>query len=61
LNEATRERFDFDPRGTPEARAASVARWEAWWQARNQDPLLDPKAAGKVDGRSSGANRVSDD
>ena len=40
LFEATHERFDFDPRGEPEARAAAVARWEAWWQSRRKDPLL---------------------
>jgi hypothetical protein len=40
LFEATRERFDFDPRGEPEAREASIGRWDAWWQSRSQDPLL---------------------
>ncbi len=40
LEEATHERFDFDPRADAEQRAASIAKWEAWWQARNTDPLL---------------------
>jgi hypothetical protein len=45
LFEATRERYDFDPRGEPAAREASIAKWEAWWKARNADPLLgtEPK------------------
>ena len=45
LFEATRERYDFDPRGETEAREASIAKWEAWWQARTADPLLKPVAA----------------
>ena len=45
LFEATHEKFDFDPKGDAEAREASVQRWEAWWKARSQDPLLqDPQA-----------------
>jgi len=47
LFEATRERFDFDPRGEPEARQASIEQWEAWWKARSTDPLLDPKSQAK--------------
>jgi len=42
LFEATRERFDFDPRGEPEARQAAVEKWTTWWKARNLDPLLQP-------------------
>ena len=42
LFEATHERFDFDPRGEPEARQASVEKWEAWWKARSQDSMLKP-------------------
>ena len=40
LFEATHERFDFDPNGTPEERAASVERWKAWWYERQNDPLM---------------------
>jgi len=43
LYEATRERFDFDPRGEPEAREASIGRWEAWYRSRRTDPLLEQK------------------
>ncbi|MFN0008897.1 MAG: hypothetical protein ACKVXR_13430 [Planctomycetota bacterium] len=43
LFEATRERFDFDPRGEPDARQASIEKWNAWWTARNADPLLKPE------------------
>lgn len=39
LEEATRERFEFDPRAEPDVRAQSIARWEQWWSARSQDPL----------------------
>lgn len=42
LFEATHEQFDFDPKGDPEAREQAVQKWEAWWTARNQDPLLKP-------------------
>lgn len=40
LEEATHERFEFDPRADEEQRAASIAKWEAWWQKRSNDPLL---------------------
>ncbi len=40
LYESTHERFDFDPNGTEEERAASVQRWQAWWHARQTDPLM---------------------
>lgn len=43
LYESTHERFDFDPRGEAEAREESVKKWEAWWQARNKDPLQKAK------------------
>jgi hypothetical protein len=42
LFEATHERFDFDPRAEPEAREASIARWQGWWSARDRDPMLAP-------------------
>jgi len=40
LFESTHEKFDYDPRGEPEAREAAVRRWEVWWEARRTDPLL---------------------
>jgi hypothetical protein len=40
LFEATHEKFEFDPRGEPEAREVAVKHWESWWDARRQDPLL---------------------
>ncbi len=39
LNEATHESFEFDPKGTVEARAASVQSWDAWWSQRKADPM----------------------
>ena len=52
LFEATHERLDFDPNASPEERGASVARWRAWWQAKQRDPLLEarPKTAGSLNG-----------
>jgi hypothetical protein len=43
LGEATHEHFDYDPKGEPEVRAAAVKRWETWWLAHSQDPLLQEK------------------
>jgi hypothetical protein len=43
LGEATHEQFDYDPKGEPEAREASVKRWETWWSAHQQDPLLQDR------------------
>ena len=43
LGEATHEQFDYDPKGEPEAREASVKRWETWWSAHEQDPLLQDR------------------
>jgi hypothetical protein len=40
LREATGETFDFDPRAPDEARAKSVAAWEAWWLARSGEGIL---------------------
>jgi hypothetical protein len=51
LFEATHERFDFDPRGEPEARQASIEKWNSWWNARSRDPLLQP-----VNAAPAGAN-----
>lgn len=39
LYEATHERFDFDPGASDVERAASIDRWQAWWQERQSDPL----------------------
>lgn len=39
LYEATHERFDYDANGTLEEREAAAARWLAWWNARQDDPL----------------------
>jgi hypothetical protein len=43
LTEATHEQFDYDPKGEAEAREAAVKKWESWWTAHNQDPLLQEK------------------
>jgi hypothetical protein len=40
LNEATHERFEFDPRAEEEEREASIQTWEAWWIERSGDKLL---------------------
>lgn len=40
LDEATHQRFGFDPRGEPDAREASVVKWEAWSKDRLSDPML---------------------
>lgn len=42
LEEATHERFGFDPRAEPEAREVCVQRWQGWVQDRLADPLLLP-------------------
>jgi hypothetical protein len=44
LFEATRERYDYDPRGEPAAREASIAKWEEWSKARISDPLLQKQS-----------------
>jgi hypothetical protein len=44
LNEATHEQFGFDPKGEADAREAAVKKWEAWWDARSQDPMLGRKS-----------------
>jgi hypothetical protein len=43
LSESTNERFDYDPRGEPEAREQAVQRWEAWWERRGGDPELSAR------------------
>lgn len=53
LDEATNERFGFDPRGTDEAREASVARWEKWVADRLADPLLADTVAPSRASRAS--------
>ncbi|MBL8862635.1 MAG: hypothetical protein JNK02_11565 [Planctomycetes bacterium] len=53
LDEATKERFGFDPRGEPAAREASVKRWEAWAKNRLSDPLLAEAKATKKTSRAA--------
>lgn len=43
LSDTTRERFDYDAKAAPEERAASVARWRAWWEERSADPLRNAR------------------
>ena len=43
LNEATHEQFGFDPKAEAEPREAAVQKWEAWWNARSHDPMLERK------------------
>lgn len=45
LEEATKERFGFDPRAEADERAVAVAKWEEWWKSRSADPLLSPPIA----------------
>ncbi len=40
LERATRTGIGFDAGGDPEARAASVQAWRAWYAAQSSDPLL---------------------
>jgi hypothetical protein len=40
LHEATKMRFDYDPHGEPEARAAAVERWQQWLDSRRVEGLL---------------------
>jgi len=53
LDEATHERFGFDPRGAAEPREASVVKWEAWVQDRLSDPLLAGNPSSPVRGASA--------
>jgi hypothetical protein len=43
LSESTHERYDFDPRGEPDAREASVKQWEQWWHDHQVDPIQGVK------------------
>ncbi len=46
LFEATHEKFEFDPKGDPQAREQAVQRWSDWWDQRRKDTLLPaPKPA----------------
>lgn len=45
LWEATHERHGYDPRSEGEEREQSVRAWEAWWQERDRDPLLQKTPA----------------
>jgi len=40
LEEATHERFDFDPRAAQGERDKSIARWEQWWLKRTGEGIL---------------------
>lgn len=40
LEEATHERFGFDPRAAESEREKSIARWEQWWLKRAGDGIL---------------------
>ncbi len=40
LYEATRLRFDYDPRADETEREKSIRRWEEWWLARTGEGLL---------------------
>lgn len=40
LNKFTGLSFQYDFRAEQEARAASVAKWQAWWSQKQQDQLL---------------------
>jgi len=53
LDEATRERFAFDPRASVELREASVLKWEAWVKDRLSDPLLAGNPSIPVRGASA--------
>lgn len=44
LSEATKERFDYDPRGDEASREEATRRWEAWWASRSADVLRTPDA-----------------
>ncbi len=45
LDEATHERFGYDPRAEADAREPAVKRWEAWTRDRLTDPLLAQQPA----------------
>lgn len=40
LHEATKRRFDYDAKGTPELRAQSVTRWREWIESRRIEGIL---------------------
>ncbi|HEX6886412.1 MAG TPA: hypothetical protein VF530_23755 [Planctomycetota bacterium] len=40
LEEATNERFGFDPRAAQGERDKSIARWEQWWLKRTGEGIL---------------------
>lgn len=56
LDEATHQRFGFDPRGEADAREASVQKWEAWSKDRLSDPLLAQESASKSVRRASSSD-----
>jgi len=40
LHEATKRRFEFDPKGEPEQRAKSIERWREWIESRRVEGIL---------------------
>jgi len=44
LEEVTRQRFDFDPKGDDAARADSVRRWRSWLDQRTAEGILVTKS-----------------
>jgi hypothetical protein len=44
LEEVTRQRFDFDPRGDEAERAAAVGRWRDWVRQREAEGILVTKS-----------------
>jgi len=40
LYEATRQRFGYEPNGSPESRTQAIRHWEAWWLSRTGEGLL---------------------
>ncbi|MFT7485908.1 MAG: hypothetical protein ACI9F9_001760 [Candidatus Paceibacteria bacterium] len=39
LFEATHERFGYDANSPLEERAVAIEKWQAWWSARESDPM----------------------
>lgn len=56
LDEATHERFGFDPRAEAEAREPAVLRWEAWTKDRLSDPMLAQNPASKSVHKAAATN-----
>lgn len=56
LWESTHERFGYDPKAEPAEREKAIAKWDAWWHERTQDPLRPATAAA---GDASSASNAS--